>query len=262
MIPMLKKVNLIKAKNKRAEAICFGFFIYIMFVATSCKQDDYLTAQDIVARSVVVHGGLIKWDSITTLSFDKITILFTKDGAVESSITQQQLFKFQPELQGQIVSANEGIVGLYYNGKEFKKRINDSIYTLTDSTELVTAKNSFFAANFVVSQPFKLLDEGISLSFGGIETLDDKQVFVIDVGYENDTNTSDKWTYYFDVDSYQLVANKVIHNSNVSLIKNLEFNSDTGIIFNAHRKSYTLDSSGDIDYMRAEYFYENFELSQ
>jgi len=257
------KINLIKAKNNfKAETIRFGFFIFVIIAVSSCKQGQQLSALHIVEQSVDAHGGIVNWKSITALSFDKTTILYTKDGAVESSITQQQSFKFNPELNGQIVSFYKGIVGLYFNGTTFRKRTADSFYTVTDSIELDAVKSSFFAAHFVVSQPFKLLEEGAIFKFGGIETIDEKQVFVIDVAYDGDGKSSDKWTYYFDVDSYQLVANKVIHNTKVSLIKNLKFDNSTGILFNAHRKSYTLSSSGDIDFLRAEYFYENFKISQ
>ncbi len=263
MIQMQKKLKLKKAKtNFKTGAHCFGFFLFILFSVSTCKQDQELTGRSIVEQSVTKHGGLSNWDSITALSFDKTTLLFDKYGKVESSTTQQQLFKFQPVLQGQIVSFYKGLEGLYYNGKEFRKRMNDSIYTVIDSTELASARNSFYAANYVVSQPFKLLDEGTVLSYIGIETLDNKQVYVVDVSYSGSTDTSDKWTYYFDVKNYQLVANKVIHNANVSLIKNLKFDSTSGFLFNAHRKSFTLKSSGEIDYLRAEYFYENFKVKQ
>lgn len=263
MMQILKKVNLKKAKNNfKTETIRFGFFIFVIIAVSSCRQEQQLSAQYIVEQSVDAHGGIVNWKSITALSFDKTTILYRKDGAVESSITQQQSFKFKPELSGRIVSFYKGIVGLYYNGKTFRKKTGDSIYTVIDSMELEAVKNSFFAAHFVVSQPFKLMEQGTTFRFGGIETLDDKQVYVIDVDYDGDAKSSDKWTYYFDVDSYQLMANKVIHNTNVSLIKNLKFDSSTGILFNAQRKSYTLNSLGDLDFLRAEYFYENFKISQ
>jgi len=260
---MLKKLKLKKAKTYfKTETICFGFFLLILCTVSSCKQEQELSAQSIVEQSVAVHGGLSKWDSITAFSFDKTTLVFDKGGVVESSTTQQQSFKFQPVLHGQIVSFYKGIVGLYYDGKEFRKSTNDSIYRVTDPIELRAARNSFYAANYVVSQPFKLLEEGTLLSYVGVEILDEKQVHVINVSYNGDTDASDKWTYYFDVESSKLVANKVVHNGNASLIKNLKFDSSTGLIFNAHRKSFTLKSSGEIDYLRAEYFYENFKIDQ
>lgn len=263
MMQMLKKLMRKKAKTYfKTGTQCFGFFLFVLFAVSSCKQEQELSAQSIVEQSVAVHGGLSKWDSITAFSFDKTSLVFDKDGVVESSTTQQQSFKLQPELQGQIVSFYKGIVGLYYNGNEFRKRTNDSIYNVTDPIELTAARNSFYAANYVVSQPFKLLEEGTLLTYVGVETLDEKRVHVINVSYTGDTDASDKWTYYFDVESYRLLANKVVHNSNASLIKNLKFDSSTGIIFNAHRKSFALKPSGEIDYLRAEYFYENFKIDQ
>ena len=77
-----------------------------------------------------------------------------------------------------------------------------------------------------------------------------------DLLYQNDTIL-----YYFDTKTHKLVANKVKHNNNTSLIKNLTFNDTSGFVFNAHRKSYTLKENSEIDFLRAEYFYGNFRVT-
>lgn len=259
-----KKLILMLIKTRthfKTEVSYFGFFMLICVFVLGCKQEEKLTARRIVEQSIEVHGGLEKWNSAKTLSFDKTTTLFNKDGSVESTTMQQQSFQLQPKLKGEIVSFNKSINGLYYDGERFMKRIKDSIYTITNPLELERMKNSFFAAHFVVCQPFKLLDEGAILKFTGIEEMDGKQVNVVAVSYKNDTETSDEWTYYFDVNTYQLVANRVKHNANISLIKNLKFDNQSGLVFNAHRESYTLKASGDTDYLRAEFFYTNFKVS-
>ena len=37
--------------------IGFGFFIYLCVIVFSCEQEQKLTAQNIVARSIEAHGG-------------------------------------------------------------------------------------------------------------------------------------------------------------------------------------------------------------
>ncbi|MFT4575601.1 MAG: hypothetical protein ACI9SI_000511, partial [Polaribacter sp.] len=84
--------------------------------------------------------------------------------------------------------------------------------------------------------------------------------YVIQVGYTNDTEISDKWFYYFETKTYQLVATKVVHGARISMIKNVSYDKSTGLLFNHHRKSFFIKPSGEMDYLRAEYFYTNFYI--
>lgn len=246
MIIPIPKADL---KYLRTEALRFGFFICLAVLVSSCRQERQLTAQDIVERSIEAHGGIEQWRSVNSLSFDKTTILFTKDGTVEKEIEQHQQFNLKPELTGSIHDLKlPGVHGFEYDGKEIRRISNDSLWTVKDSTKVPKLKNSFMAANYVVCQPFKLLDDGVILTYKGMDEMDDSTVHVIDVGYKNDTEDSDRWTYYFETNSFKLLANRVKHNSNVSIIKNLEFDHTSGILFNAHRKSFTLKDNGEVDF--------------
>lgn len=252
-------MNMITIKKLlKAEIFYFGFFILLSFFG--CSKTSNLSAREIVEKSIETHGGIVNWKNVKTLSFNKTTILFKEDGAIETKIEQKQSFQLQPEFKGEISwIENNAKHYISFDGKEAKKTINDSL--VFSKIELQNVKNSIIAAHYVVSQPFKLLEENTILKYNGEERLDKKRVHAIAVGYSNDTETSDEWTYYFDVETYKLLANKVIHKPTASLIKNLDFNSETGLTFNAHRKSFTLDSLQQIKYLRAEYFYENFKVT-
>ena len=252
---ILNKIKL----NFKTEALRFGFFMFLCFLVFNCEQKT--AARLIVEQSVEVHGGIAQWKMIKSLSFDKTTILYLKDGTIESRTIQQQSFIMQPKLKGQIEYLNGGITGLYYDGELFTKRTNDSTYTITDSKALQSATNNFYAQHFVVCQPFKLLDEGAIMKYLGEDVLNGRQVDKIAVSYTNDTEISDQWTYYFDAVTHKLVANKVKHRDNVSLIENLTFDDASGLVFNAHRKSFTLKENSEIEFLRAEYFYGNFKVT-
>jgi hypothetical protein len=245
--------NLIKT-----EAYGFGFFMLICMAFFGCNTKD-ITAEDIVNKSIVSHGGMDAWSQLKHLEFDKETILYNQDGSIEKEIVQHQLFILKPSLEGALLSKETHKNDLYFHGNAFSKVINDSVFMVTDSIELEKAKNTFFAAHYVVCQPFKLKDEGVLLDYVGIDKMDAKKVYVINVSYPTDYKNSDKWTYYFDINTCQLVANKVNHKGTISLIKNLEFNSKTGLTFNAHRKSYIMIEN-DSSFLRAEYFYKNFKV--
>ena len=250
------QMKIITNKLLRTEVLSFGFFILLSLSLFSCLTKQ-VTAIGIVQKSIEAHGGFETWEKLKHLEFDKTTILYTKEGAVEKVIEQHQMFLLKPSLEGALLSKVPMQNELYFHGNAFSKVINDSVFMVTEPSDLEIARNTFLAAHYVVCQPFKLTDENVILDYIGVEELDHKKVYALNVGYTTDYENSDKWTYYFDVKSYQLVANKVNHNGNVSLIKNLEFNSQTGLTFNAHRKSYTL-AENDSTYLRAEYYYKNF----
>lgn len=246
---------------EKTEVKYFGFFM-LFIMLFSCGEGQNNKAKTIVEKGVEVHGGFDAWKSIKTISFDKTTILFNPDGSVESRTMQKQTFQLQPELKGEIVSFYKGINGLRYDGKDFIKRTTDSVYTISHADELVKARGSFFAAHYVICQPFELLGENAILTYGGLTEVDNKQCHEIHVSYKGDAKDANKWSYYFDANSSELLFNKVVLTDHTSWIENLTFDTSTGFKFNAHRKSYRLNEAGEKTYLRAEYFYENYKVSQ
>ena len=243
---------------RKTEVLRFGFLMLICLIFMGC-QDAELSAKDIIERSIDAHGGLSNWENIKQLSFDKETTLFKEDGSVELSTDQFQLFQPRPKLFGKIEweDADSDILVMFDQG-QVSKTINDSI--VQDENELAKARNSFFAAQYVVHQPFALLDEGVMLSLDGIETINEKNAYAISVSYPEDTADSNKWTYYIDAETFLVVANKVVLKDHTSWVENLTYNEDTDFIFNAHRKSYRLNEAGEKTYLRAEYFYSSYSV--
>lgn len=239
----------------KIKVLCFTVFCFLLL---SCdKEKKKLTPSDIVEKSIEGHGGLKKWKKIKQLSFDKVTTLFTKKGNLEKVIEQHQIFKFYPNLSGKIVSKNND--GILFDGIKFFKIVKDTITTFSDAN-LQKAKNQFYAAEYVVCQPFKLNDKNIILADKGVKNIDNKKVYAIGVTYKSDTKDSDKWVYYFDVKTFQLVATKVIHLDRDSMIKNLSFDTSTDFIFNKERESFITDKKTQQKYLRVKYLYSNFKI--
>ena len=235
------------------------FFCLLPIILISCNSKNMkLSSIDIINKSIEKHGGIKKWKTIKELSFDKKTVLFSKNGNIEKTIEQHQSFIFSPNLSGEIISkSGEGIL---FNGKVFKKIVKDSTINFIDKSTLEKAKNQFYAAEYVVCQPFKLNDKNIILSDNSIETVNNIKAYAIGVTYKNDTSLSDKWIYYFDKKTFQLIATKVIHLDRDSMIENLSFDTSTGFIFNKERKSFITDKKTNEKYIRAKYFYTNFNI--
>jgi len=233
----------------------FGFFSLLIFYA--CNLPVKISAKEIVEKSVKFHGGIELWRNTKGLSFDKEIILYTRKGVIESKLIQHQKFRYDRGLEGELNwTKSENQISIIYKGNTILKKINDSI--ITSKKELQSAERTFFSADYVVNQPFKLLEGATILSYIGIEMIENKKNHVVQVGYKNDDELSDKWFYFFDIKTYQLTATKVLHGAKTSMIKNLTFDKSTGLLFNRHRKSYFIKPSGNMDYLRAEYFYTNF----
>ncbi|MDG2194666.1 MAG: hypothetical protein P8K77_07480 [Polaribacter sp.] len=246
-------------KRDKIYALFFRMFFGIFFLLGfyKCKSSVRTSPQEIVERSVAYHGGMELWKASKGLSFDKEIILYDREGAIESKLVQHQKFRYDRGLEGELSWVKNGNrLSIVYKDKVVLKKMNDSI--ITSKKELQAAKRTFFSAHYVINQPFKLLDSLTKLSYVGIKMIEGKENYVVQVGYKNDTDLSDKWFYYFDSKTCQLIAAKVVHGAKTSMIKNLTFDKSTGLLFNKRRKSYFIKSSGEIDYLRAAYFYTNF----
>ena len=235
------------------------FFTVFTFLLISCNENQKkLSPSEIIEKSIQKHGGLKKWKEVKQLDFDKKTTLFKKDGQIEKVIEQHQFFNFKPSLKGKIIS-KEGN-GTLFDGNNFFKVIKDSVGGFKDLSILEKAKNQFYAAEYVVCQPFKLDDKNIILTDKGIQEVNKVKAYAIGVTYKSDTELSDKWVYYFDVDTFQLIATKVIHLDRDSMIENLSFDTSTDFIFNKERQSFITDKKTKEKYLRAKYLYTNFKI--
>ena len=246
----------------KTEVMRFGFFMCISLVSFGCVESKGDIAYDIVEKSVEAHGGIEAWRNIKTLSFDKTTMLFLEDGSIERRIDQRQTFHFKPRLKGMIQNYKtpEKSSYTYDNGSYFKTE-NDSTWQVINQKEIDVLNYSFFAAHYVACQPFELLSENTKLTYGGETKANNKQCYIINVSYKGDNEGADKWSYIFDAQTYDLVANKVILNDHSSWIENLTYDTSTGLKFNKKRKSYRLNNKGEKTYLRAEYFYSNYSVT-
>ena len=245
--------------NIKTEAQRFGFFVLLSLLLFNCKQEEKLTSRQIVERSIEAHGGLKNWSSLKQLSFDKETTLFNADGSIEIKTEQFQLFRMQPTLFGKIEwESNGDDISIIYEDEKVSKIINDSI--ITSVAELEKAKSRFFAAQYVVFQPFELLNEGAELIYSNPIELEGRKTYAITIKYANDTEDSNKWTYYIDANTFKVIANKVELTDHTSWVENLTLDTATDFKFNAHRKSYRLNEAEEKTYLRAEYFYTNFSV--
>ena len=236
-------------------------FIIVISFLFSCQKIKP-TAKQILKKSLKAHGGLKLWQKIDTLSFTKKTILYNQKGIKEKEITQNQSFYGGIPLHGKISSFGTEKSSISVINGVYVKSIRDSLVSITDD-EIKAINNSFKSAYYVISQPFNLKESNAFLFYKKDTILDGEKTFVVDVSYKEDenTNTPDQWTYFFNAKTYLIVAAKVFHSPTVSFIENIKFNKETPFVFNAERESVFLNKDGSKDFLRASYFYSNYKVA-
>lgn len=236
----------------------------LVFGCNNVKDKETITsnngqseASQIVSLSIENHGGLENWQNLKSISFSKATILFDSTGKQESSIVQKHFFSFKPELDGSIEWIEKGdSLKIVFKKGDAVKYINNQ----PDKDSGNTSRNAFMASLYVLFQPFKLMDAGTNLKYVGIDSLDGRTVNIVKPVYQGAKAGDDQWLFYFDKNSNELIANLVNHNGKFSLIKNLAFDYTSSIKLHQHRKSYFVDDQLNVLYLRAEYFYMNYQV--
>ena len=235
-------------------------FIIVISFLFSCQKTKP-TAKQILKKSLKAHGGLELWQKIDTLSFTKKTILYNQKGIKEKEITQHQSFYGGIPLYGKISSFGTEKSSISIINGVYVKSIRDSLVPITDD-EIKAINNSFKSAYYVISQPFNLKESNALLFYKKDTILDGEKTFVVDVSYREDENTrtTDQWTYFFNAKTFLVVAAKVFHSPTISFIKNTKFNTKTPFVFNSERVSVFMNNDGTEDYTRAAYFYSNYKV--
>jgi len=197
-----------RVKMERFNLKKLSVYLLTVFVFFNCTKRQ-LSAEVIVRNSIEKHGGLKNWNALKNLSFDKKVSLFLEDGKLESRTKKHHKFTFYPNLKGEISWENDHKkIHISYEKEIVTTFINDSL--ITNSVALQKAKKSFNAALYVISQPFNFLNKNTLLTYMGVVNLESKKAYAIKVGYANDTEASDKWFYYFDVNNFKMIGNKVM----------------------------------------------------
>lgn len=217
------------------------------------------SARLIIRAAVEEAGGLERWRSISRLQYDKDFALLNSDGSVEKTYRQRHDYDYDAPLISIESIENGDTLLTTRSDKEIKRRINGEAAEVT-ATALVKSLNTSL---YVVGIPFKLLDPGVALRYLGLDTLFDGRVGqVIEARYDAEANdnhsTSDVWRYYFGIDRPMVLANWVDAGDHYSLIDNETFVVAGDISWPEKRKSYRIDSTGSVLYLRADYQYDNY----
>lgn len=245
---------------------CFHIVIFLVTgLAVGCNSEKTVDsealsnnqqAQEIVERAIAKHGGWMAYDSLSSLSYTKRILLYDPSGQLESDQVQYHKYVLRPDLSGSTIKwAVEGdTIAVIYDDESAIKTVNG----IPEEGSEESAMNTFLSGYYVTFQPAKLMDNPDQLYYAGIDSLwDGTKVHVVQP--LDSTENADEWWYYIDKETQLLSANMVKHDVRYSFIENLAYDSTLGVTFNAHRKSYFVDSLRRKRYLRAEYFYSDYQ---
>lgn len=218
-------------------------------------------ASAILKKAIEYAGGLDQWKSIKHLTYSKKFDLFLESGAIEKSFQQRHDYQYNPSIISITSIQNDDEIVTVFQDGLYKRTKNGKPVESTQAA----LKKAVNTSTYVVSAPFNLLDAGAAISYDGEMTMEDGRIVdVIKVVYDAERfknhSSSEMWKYYFDKKDGKLVANWVQSSDHLNLVENLTFERVDGILFNKHRKSYRLDEEGNKLYLRAEYFYGDYEV--
>lgn len=217
--------------------------------------------RDILKSAIDVSGTINVWRGLNEIRYQKHSVLYLSDGSEESNVIQQHVYRMSPEFEADITWEKDGDKHyLQYTSESAKKFVNDTLQDVSEEA----LQQSVMSAIYVLGMPFKLLDGGVKLTYEGETDFDGFKAHAIEARYSSDENenhsTDDLWCYYFDVENANFLGALVYHAPTYAMIRNLEFDQSTPIKFHKHRKSYRTDSSRNIEYLRAQFWYDNYEV--
>ncbi len=236
----------------------FSVLIGMLTLGFGCAKSPEKQGQEIIRKSMEAHGGLAKWEKVSSLKFQKWTRLLTDSGTVESELDQNLEFRMKPYFEGKISWTRDSVDHVStWDGSKLRYTMGGN--EIQNPDFLKSKKADFDAAFYAVAQPWKLLDEGAKLHYEGRKTLENNQlVEVVRVDYGPE---SDIWWYYFDPVSFQLTGNEVQLKDHRSLIYTDTYEKAADLIFHGKRVSYRVNDKGEKLYTRAEYRYSDFVIT-
>lgn len=219
-------------------------------------------AREIIKKAIVYSGGLEQWESKKSLRYSKDYTLFLKSGRIEKKVSQSHDYKYAPLYVDIKSKENEVLIHTWQQ--------NDS-YQQTRDGEIIDRPKEDIArsintSTYLLGMPFKLLDEGAAIQYGGTRKFKGKDVDVINVKYDDQKcenhSSTEFWKFYFEKTTAQFAGYWVQVSNHYNTVENISFKRAGGLLFIKERKSYRADSLGNRLYLRADYVYGDYEVEK
>jgi len=254
-----------------------GLFVLLIIGSTNCQHEQTTTttttevnpmtrlpnnqAGEVVKKAIAYVGGWDKWANKTNFSFYKNITQLDSTGQEIRTTRQLHQYRLQPNFGARMSWEKAGKKYVIVNNGEEAWKYEDG-KELTDDKSKKEAWNSSFGSNYVIAMPFKLTDPGVILTYDGIDTLEgDKVVHALKVEYEKGAGSSGgfhTWWYYFDKETYDLVANYLDYGNGHSYTNYQTFTNIGGIRIHELRHSHAANEEKEVG--RIKTIYANDEM--
>lgn len=229
--------------------IRFFFIGMLPFLLMACQI--HLEPEELLMKSLSHHGGLTAMEAQQQLAFSKKTISYDSLGREISELRQQFFYDFETGKRGLQWQEGKDSWELSHSKDQYVLLKNGEISLLTEAQNK-SYESLLNGGLYVYWQPYKLFKDISKKTYIGIENLLGSPVHVLEVTYDN---SEDVWQYYFDVDSFRLLANRVLHSGRYSLVTNDNTESVSGFSLPSQRTSYRVDAQNKVLWKQAFYEY-------
>lgn len=217
-------------------------------------------AREIIKKAIIYSGGLEKWDAKKSLGYSKNYTLFSADGAVEKQVRQMHNYQYTPLYIDIKSTENDELIHTIQQINSYQQTKNGQV-TERSKEEIARTINT---STYLLGMPFKLLDEGAEIQYGGQIAFQGKEVDVIKVHYdankcENHSST-EFWEFYFEQTTAQFAGYWVALSNHYNTVENISFEQVDGLRLIKERKSYRADNLRNRLYLRADYVYGDYEV--
>ncbi len=218
-------------------------------------------ALQVVENAIQTAGTLEKWNNLASIAYTKKSRLLLEDGQIESEVTQRHHYVFRPNKRIQISWEDDADRFLIVHTDSITQKFkNDSL--IEEGPKVLSVVN---ASIYVLGMPFKLLDKGTVLTYEGLISPNTRDtVHRIKATYDPQKHqnhaTPDVWWYHFDKNTGAFTSSMVYHAPTYALIENLAVKQKEGLIFPERRKSYRCDKLGNKRFLRAEFWYKDYDM--
>jgi hypothetical protein len=228
-----------------------------LLLLLSCGKSPERQAQDLVARSVKAHGGSENWEQMSSLKFRRSTRLMAEDGSLKSESSQLLEFRFKPYFEGKMSWSKDSIDHVAtWDGAQMRYLMGEN--EVKNPGFLAAKKKDLDAVFSAVAMPWRLEEGGSRLSYEGRKTLENGlEVEAVRADFGPD---AEAWFYYFDPESYVMVASEVQKGEQRNLIYHLGLTEIEGLKLQDRRETWSVDEEAKRLRLNAEYLFFDYQI--
>lgn len=215
----------------------------------------------LVNKAIDYAGGWEKYINLRGIEYTKTLNKADSTGAIKDIVVQRHRYNQFPQFSVRMDWEEAGSKYTILNNGQQSWKLKGRKH-LKDESNVNSAYNSSYGAQYVLFIPWKIFDPGTKLTYVGMQDLPfGKRAEGVMVNYSEgkSTTTEHTWWYYFAEDG-KPVASFLKSKQGYSYTEYIDFERVDGMLFHTKRNSYKSDSTMTELVLRTVYENDNIEL--